>query len=196
MNDAADENAFRAVKKIFISLGNFDDSPVMAEKCEECAKECIYQRAKQGMNCAFTELDWKIAMDTFNAINGYKDADELSSTCKEYAEIARTNESMYTPALELIRSNSTDDVENGIHMLERITGYRNSEAMLIQGKKQLRRIQYQAKMNVIDTERKALYSEFSTLGIFAKKKREEIQHRLRQLANEENTLKDENIDLL
>lgn len=58
----------------------------LAQQAEEDGKEQLYQRAVKRMNQAQTVVERKLAIDTFQRVSGYKDADELCNRCCQMNE--------------------------------------------------------------------------------------------------------------
>jgi len=196
MNHSETDTEYRKTRDIFTSISEYSDASEMAEKCEISAKDYIYQKAEEKIKTASLELAWRQLVDAYNSISGYLDADKKCQYCKEKAEEAQQNESMYNPALDLLHSNSIENIEKSIKMLEKISDYRNSSSMIERAKKQLRTLQYREKLQKIEDIRKELYAEMEKLGIFSKKRKSEISHELTKLARDESDLKNEYKDVI
>lgn len=77
------------------AAGDYKDAKVLAEKylklaeqAEADGREKLYQRAAERMNQAQTVVERKLAIDTFQRVSGYKDADERIKECERLNEAA------------------------------------------------------------------------------------------------------------
>ncbi|MGI6019576.1 MAG: DUF6273 domain-containing protein [Marvinbryantia sp.] len=75
------------------AVGDYKDAKVLAEKylklaqqAEEKGREQLYQRAVERMDQAQTVVERKLAIDTFQRVKGYKDADERIRQCRQINE--------------------------------------------------------------------------------------------------------------
>lgn len=71
------------------AAGDYKDAKELAQKylklaqqAEEEGKEKLYRRAVERMNQAQTVVERKLAIDTFQRVSGYKDADERIKQCE------------------------------------------------------------------------------------------------------------------
>ena len=92
MNRAKSEHAYRAVADCFKSIPGFKDADTLAEQCldkaEVCRKDEIYSSAKS--NIAENSIaSCEKAIQLFQSISGWKDADEQIVPCQQKIEEIR-----------------------------------------------------------------------------------------------------------
>ena len=92
MNRAESEQAYRAVADCFKSIPGFQDADTLAEQCldkaEVCRKDEIYSSAKS--NIAENSIaSCEKAIQLFQSISGWKDADEQIVLCQQKIEEIR-----------------------------------------------------------------------------------------------------------
>ena len=95
MNSADTEEAYKAAAQAFQSVGEFKDSKKLAEECfdkaECCRKDALYGSAKSQMvgedSSAYEE-----AIELFQSISGWKDADEQVYACQKKIEQIKIEE--------------------------------------------------------------------------------------------------------
>ena len=92
MNRAKSEHAYRAVADCFKSIPGFKDADTLAEQCldkaEVCRKDEIYSSAKS--NIAENSIaSCEKAIQLFQSISGWKDADEQIILCQQKIEEIR-----------------------------------------------------------------------------------------------------------
>ena len=101
MKEAKTEDAFKAAAKIFKTIPGFKDADALMERCLEQAeisrKDAIYMRGTELM-ASNSGIGYGEAIKQFQAIPGWKDADEQIRICKEKAEQA-TKKSKKTAAI-------------------------------------------------------------------------------------------------
>ena len=89
MNGAKTEREYLNAAKKFESIPEFKDSKELAKECKEkaeiCRKDSLYASAKAKMN-GESVANYESAIETFDSIRGWKDADEQIEICKQKIE--------------------------------------------------------------------------------------------------------------
>lgn len=82
--------AYRAAAAEMKAAGDFCDAPILAQKylkigaqIEAEGKERLYEKACERMNTSKSVVERKLAIDMFQRIAGYKDADKLALECEK-----------------------------------------------------------------------------------------------------------------
>ncbi|MBR4033825.1 MAG: InlB B-repeat-containing protein, partial [Clostridia bacterium] len=100
MNEAATAGEYESAAKQFASIKGYKNAEELVQKCYTLRMEHIYTRALKIMNKATgenaesaahyydCENEFKSAAAGFEAVKGYKDADEFAVKCYENAEIS------------------------------------------------------------------------------------------------------------
>ncbi len=189
------EDEFTALTIPFADNENYKKAvrfadPNLKTKLENYNKQAIYNYAVFQMNQAKNDKEFLEAKDFFDTIPEFLNSAEMSYECEESANnYISQNECIYKPAVELLRSDSVEDVLKGIEMLEKIRGYRNSAHLIDNTKKQLHNQQYLKELQAIQNKQKSLYDELGTLKFFSQKRKKQIGFELRELAKKESDLK-------
>ncbi len=98
-SNATTEKAYLKAAEMFAEISNFRDARLLADECQELAKEAEYQRALK-LIVEGSEKGYRSAAEVFDHIYGYKDAGLQAKWCLEQAEAARI-EAQYNLAQEL-----------------------------------------------------------------------------------------------
>ena len=89
MNAANTEGVFKAAADTFATIPGFKDADTLAEQCldkaEICRKDAIYDFAKSKM-IGEKAASYEEAIEVFNTISGWKDADEKVYACQKKIE--------------------------------------------------------------------------------------------------------------
>jgi len=89
MNEARDEDEFKAASETFLSISDYKDSKILSDKCLEKAeasrKSKIYSKARFHME-NFTISEKEKAIELFSTIPGWQDSDEMIQECKRQVE--------------------------------------------------------------------------------------------------------------
>lgn len=85
MKSADSESSYMAASAMFKTISGFKDADSLAEQCLEragiCRKDTVYKTAKLWMT-KDTISGYETAIETFNTISGWKDADEEIRVCQ------------------------------------------------------------------------------------------------------------------
>ncbi len=96
LNEAKNENDYQNASVLFASIKDYKDSAELSKKCIVLAGKARidrkYQIAKQAMDTASSEEDYKKASNLFAAVKDYNDSIELSQKCLVLADEARQKE--------------------------------------------------------------------------------------------------------
>ena len=81
---------YRTAASEMKAAGDYKDAPALAkeylrkaEETEQNGKEQLYVKACDRMQQAHSSIDRKLAIDLFERISGYKDADALAEQCRQ-----------------------------------------------------------------------------------------------------------------
>ena len=96
------------------------------ERNENTRLEGIYSSAKGIMLRASTKAEFTEAVDKFESISGYKDAESLAESCREKADAAGKDE-IYKKAEELMSSSNVSDITSAINKFESISGWKDAD---------------------------------------------------------------------
>ena len=95
MKAAKTESAFKASAETFKTIPGFKDADALAEQCidkaEACRKDAVYSSAISKMT-ENSIRGYKVAIDTFRTISGWKDADEQIYACQRKIEEIKAKE--------------------------------------------------------------------------------------------------------
>lgn len=133
------EKAFREAKATFETIIDFKDSKNLSEKCQEMAevarKDAILDQGKAKMQRG-NIADYKYAINLFESISGWKDANEQIPICKNKieelkadAEIAR-KDGILAKGKSLMRFKSISDYKSAIALFESIPDWRDANAQI------------------------------------------------------------------
>lgn len=99
----------------------------------------IYNKAKNMMDGAESERNFKIAADTFATIPGFKDADDLVKQCGEKAEICR-KDAIYNSAKYKMIGERVASYEEAINVFQTISGWKDADEQINCCKKKIEEI--------------------------------------------------------
>ena len=156
MNGAQTEDAYLIAAGFFNAIGTYKDSAALAQECREkaeCArKNEIYSRAKRLMQSDdHTKIRQAILL--FEAVSGWKDADDLKAQCPERAEAAR-KDSLYYLCRRVFTGEVKKTEENwkaAQQGFESISGWKDADALAQQCVEQIEKL----KEEQAERERKA-----------------------------------------
>ena len=114
----------------------------------------LYTAARQRMNAAQSETDYRQAAKKFAEIPNYRDADELRRQCLEQAEICR-KDGIYSSAKSKITEDSTASCEEAIQMFQSISGWKDADEQICACQKRIEEIKAKEKAERLEAERKA-----------------------------------------
>ncbi len=112
-----------------------------------------YDDAVRTMNAANTERQFKSAAAMFRKLGDFNDSKELALKCEQIVKAFAVNEPIYNNAISLISSPFIDNLNMAISELERIKGWRNSEALIEDCRKKIADIKQSNKTEL----KKALF---------------------------------------
>ena len=130
MKFAKTADDFNGAAEIFAKIKGFKDSDKLCEKClneaENMKKEAKYTAALDRMTTAETESEFNEAARIFEAIQGYKDSDELAETCRESAKKVP----LYNNAKEkMTAAKNESDYLEATKLFESIQGFKDSDKL-------------------------------------------------------------------
>ncbi len=100
----------------------------------------IYSDAVRVMNNAATGSDVSFAMELFEKISGYRDADALKRKCQGLSgEVEKNN--IYNSALTYMGSNNIDDLRAAVNKFVSLDGYKDSKEKIIEIEEKISRIE-------------------------------------------------------
>ena len=140
MSMASTAEAYREAGQLFRSIIDYQDSKQRASLCETKAEEArivaeqralerknadTYRRAKQIMESANSELNYRSAAKMFEQIRGYKDADALRHECHERATEIRNND-IYGFAMGLLQDSTISNYSDLSRCMKVIHNYKEA----------------------------------------------------------------------
>ena len=99
-------------------------------RIENTRVDNIYNLAKNKLETANTETDFKGVATMFESISAYKDAALLAKDCSEKAEVARKDD-ILSKAKDKMKWNSIPKFKDAITLLESIPGWKDADECLI-----------------------------------------------------------------
>lgn len=98
MNAASTESEYKAAAASFKRISGFRDADALSERCFEqskiCRKDAVYETARSMMTGSAVS-SYEAAIQKFNTIPGWKDADEQILACQKRIEEIKAEESAY-----------------------------------------------------------------------------------------------------
>ena len=98
------------------------------QRNEEARLSKLYTAARQRMDAARSETDYKQVAEQFAAIPNHRDADELRQQCLEQAEVCR-KEAIYNGAAATAAQESPDTLREAAKRLTEIPGWRDTDQL-------------------------------------------------------------------
>ncbi len=97
LETAADPHEFDSIHISFLRMGSYKDASQLAQTCLEKKKahekESLYSSAIKTMNCAGTGIALlELALQRFQSLSGWRDADQLAETCRRRIKQIRAQE--------------------------------------------------------------------------------------------------------
>lgn len=134
------------------------------QRNEENRLNSLYTTARQRMDTALNEVDYKRAAETFAMIPNYRNADKLRDTCLERAENV-----IYTSAQQrMSTAKNTADYEQAAELFSRILTYRNASELHQQCSESAEVCRKDIIYNTADTIVQEAPNSFNTLREAAK----------------------------
>ena len=124
------------------------------QRNEEARLSGLYTSAKQHMDAAHSEADYKRVAGEFAAISQYRDAGELRTNCLNRAEECR-KDSIYKKAEELLARNSITDCKEAIRIFQSISGWRDANEQICICQKRIEEIKKKEEQMRLEAEHKA-----------------------------------------
>lgn len=124
------------------------------QRNEEARLSGLYTSAKQHMDAAHSEADYKRVAGEFAAIFQYRDAGELRTNCLNRAEECR-KDSIYKKAEELLARNSITDCKEAIRIFQSISGWRDANEQICICQKRIEEIKKKEEQMRLEAEHKA-----------------------------------------
>ena len=124
------------------------------QRNEEARLSGLYTSAKQHMDAAHSEADYKRVAGEFAAISQYRDAGELRTNCLNRAEECR-KDSIYKKAEELLSRNSITDCKEAIRIFQSISGWRDANEQICICQKRIEEIKKKEEQMRLEAEHKA-----------------------------------------
>jgi tetratricopeptide (TPR) repeat protein len=137
---------------------------------ENARLEGIYTQAKNAMNSAKTEQDFKEARKLFISIDTYKDSASLRDVCYEKAEIAR-KDAIYNSAKGHMVSRKLESYDKAISAFAAIPGWKDADELRERCKKE---------REVLEQKEKEIKAEKQRQEILAQQQRERQAEEKRQ----------------
>ncbi len=106
---------------------------------EIARREDIYNNAVGRMNRANDENSFRMAMDLFRSIPGYKESDQLLEQCSEKMEISRKN-TRYSNAISKMREGTVKGYETAIELFGLVQGWKDADEQIPICREELRKL--------------------------------------------------------
>ena len=195
LGNAKSFDDFLNCRAVFESLDPIDGKDVSIQECNEKMYDIIIDRLEN----AYNDIDVKWVKSASDNLSGYYDLSDFEIKYNSKLEEITKNEGLYQQAVSLLKNGNTEEFGKAIDILESIIKYRDSSEIVRINKQRyitkVRTEEYDEKLDTINEERKSLYEENSSLGLFAGKRKKEIESRLRELYNMEEELNSEYSDV-
>ncbi len=114
--------------------------------------EGIYAQAKNKVDSATTEVEYKEAAALFESINEHKDSSALASECYEKAEVARKDGVLSEAKSKMIGS-VISNYENAIKLFESISGWRDADEQIYSCQRTIEEIKAEEEEARLERER-------------------------------------------
>ena len=98
------------------------------QRNEEARLSKLYTAARQRMDAARSETDYKQVAEQFAAIPNHRDADELRQQCLEQAEVCR-KEAIYNGAVDIMTQETPNALRKAAKQLAEIPGWRDADQL-------------------------------------------------------------------
>ncbi len=195
-NSASKYDEYKDIRTKFENLELCEKKNEMIPKCTEN----MYNILLRLVQTTYYTNDLDYVEQRFKDLEDYMDLTQIKKLKNERFDAVKNNESKYQKANQLLRNDDVESLNSAISILEETGTYKNSEELKSRAKTRLKKIarneEYERKIKEISSDRKNLYEELKHLGVFSKKRKQEIEYLLSDLAKKEKDLKEEYEDIL
>ena len=146
MDNAENEDAYKALADSFSELQGYKDSDEMKKKCLDKAEEC----RKRGIVSQAAELagsneipDMEKSVGLLNGISGFSEADNLKREIED--KISAAKDKIYDEAAELLATGEKEKIEQAIPVFEGIKDWKDSGEQIVKCQHKLEEIDISAK---------------------------------------------------
>lgn len=124
------------------------------ERNENARVTGIYNKAKNAMNSAASESQFKAAADLFKTILDFQDSSQLAEKCIELANDSR-KDSIYAAAKSTMKGDKTSDCEEAIKLFRTISGWKDTDEKIAECQKKIEEIKAKEEADRLERERQA-----------------------------------------
>ena len=129
MNDAKTVEEFDQVINELNSIPNYKDANDLVHACKEKSKEIFnettYANAISAMSLATLE-GYKEAIQMFNKVSGYKDANDKVNECHDKVQEIE-NDATYEKALNALNTDTKESYQEALALFDQIKGYKDAD---------------------------------------------------------------------
>ena len=128
-----------ALQHMFGELGDYLDSHVKMQECEQLKLRVRYNDAVSALNSAQKGYECFNARNAFESLGDFLDSRHKVQECTEKAEYIR-KENVYNEAKNLLDKGYIEDVSKAVTLFESISDFKDSTTMIQKCKKKIEEV--------------------------------------------------------
>ena len=169
MESATTESGYKRAAHNFYVISDFKDAKELSAKCLEMAEEArlnaLYTDAKDAMESAKTEAEYKMAATLFEDIVKYQDSATLATECREKAEVTR-KDAILARGKSQMTGEDPGTYAQAIQLFKTIPGWRDADAEILACEQKIEEIKANAKDAILDKGKNLMHRQVAMISDF------------------------------